>query len=98
MRLRLIHDEEGRIVSFVPPGTELTGPQPPDQSICEVDGPDLDESQLDLHRLQQRFRVSVGSEPPRLVPREAGGTPMSGAGRPTERSATFPRGATTEDG
>ena len=94
MRLRLIHDEDGQIISFVPPGTELTGPQAPGQRISEVEAPDLDANELDVNRLRERYRVSVGGEPPRLVPRELGGTPTSGAGRPTERSATFPPGPT----
>lgn len=94
MRLRLIHDEDGRILSFVPPGTELTGPQESGQTASEVEAPDLDPTQVDLTRLQQKFRVSMGGQPPRLVPRELPGTPTSGAGRPTERSATFPPGPT----
>ena len=94
MRLRLIHDEDGEIVSFVPPGTELTGPQAPGQRISEVEAPDLDANDLDVNRLRERYRVSVAGEPPRLVPREMHGTPTSGAGRPTQRSATFPPGPT----
>jgi hypothetical protein len=60
--------------------------------VSEVEAPDLDPNQLDLTRLQGSYRVAVGGDPPRLVPREISGIPRSGAGRPTERSATFPPG------
>lgn len=37
MRLRLVHDEDGRIVSFVPPGAELPGPAGDGERISEVE-------------------------------------------------------------
>jgi hypothetical protein len=73
--LRLIHDEDGRIVSYVPPGTELTGPQAPNQRISEVEAPDVDPNELDLHGLQEKYRVAMSGDAPRLVPQDTGGTP-----------------------
>jgi hypothetical protein len=74
VRLRLIHDDTGRIVSYVPPGMELTGPQAPNQRISEVEAPEVDPNELDLPRLQERYRVAMGGDVPRLVPEETGGT------------------------
>ncbi len=90
MRIRLIHDAEGTIVSFVPPGTELTGPPAAGEMISEVDAPDLDANELHLHHLQAGYRVDCTNTPPRLVPDRSEGTPRSGAGRPLGRSETFP--------
>ena len=89
MRLRLIHDAEGRILSHAPPGTELAGPLDADQRISEVEAPDIDHNEVDIARVQAEYRVQPGSDPPALVPLQEG-TPRSGAGRPTQRSSTFP--------
>src|ERR1700758_4402625 len=59
MRLRLIHDPEGRIVSHAPPGTELTGPLDADKRISEVEAPDIDPNELDISRLQSEYRVEA---------------------------------------
>jgi hypothetical protein len=90
MKLRLVHDDEGRIVSFVPPGAELPGPQPAEQRIAEVDAPDIDPEELSLSHLEREYRLDLESDPPRLVPQHMEGVPRSGAGRPLERSSTFP--------
>jgi hypothetical protein len=92
MRLRLIHDDDGVIVSFVPPGAELSGPPASDRRISEVEAPDLDANDLNANLLQREYRVDLSDDPPRLVPRETSGTPRSGAGRPLERSSTMPPG------
>jgi hypothetical protein len=90
MRLRLVHDEDGGIVSFVPPGAELPGPAGDGERISEVEAPDLDPNGLDANRLQREYRVELSDDPPRLVPRELRGTPRSGAGRPLEGSSLMP--------
>lgn len=90
MRIRLIHDAGGTIVSFVPPGAELPGPQAAGQRISEVEAAGLDANELHLNHLQANYRVDCTSTPPRLVPDRMEGTPRSGAGRPLERSETFP--------
>jgi hypothetical protein len=89
MRLRLIHDDDGNIVSFVPPGAELPGSQGPERRISEVEAPELDANQLSAGRLQREYRIDLSGDPPRLVPQATDGTPRSGAGRPLERSSTF---------
>jgi hypothetical protein len=90
MRLHLIHDRDGRIVSFVPPGAELAGPPAADQHICEVEAPDLEAHDLNLNVLQRRYRIDLSDGPPRLVSQQLSGTPRSGAGRPLDRSSTMP--------
>jgi hypothetical protein len=90
MMLRLIHDADGEIVSFVPPGAELPGPAGDGHSIAEVEAHGLDPNDLHLQHLQAGYTVDCASDPPRLVPREMEGTPRSGAGRPLPSSATFP--------
>lgn len=90
MRLRLIHDDEGRIVSYAPPGAELPGPLGEGCRVSEVDAPDLDDTDLDVTRLEREYRLDLSDDPPRLVAQDIGGTPRSGAGRPLERSSTFP--------
>jgi hypothetical protein len=90
MRLHLIHDEDGRIVSFVPPGAELPGPPAADQHISEVEAPDLDANDLTLNLLQRQYRIDLSDDPPRLVSLQVSGTPRSGAGRPLDRFSTMP--------
>lgn len=98
MRIRLIHDAEGTIVSFVPPGAELTGPQEAEHLLSEVEAPDLDPNDLHLSHLKANYRVDCSGTPPTLASLQADGTPRSGAGRPLERSATFPPQPTGGEG
>jgi hypothetical protein len=96
VKLHLIHDEDGDIVSFVPPGAELPGPPAADQRISEVEAPDLDANDLNVNHLRQEYRIDLSDDPPRLVRRTASGTPRSGAGRPLDRSSTMPPGPAGE--